>query len=400
MRKVKIYLYALCLIIVTVAVILHPNAVLEASKRGLKMWWEIVFPSLLPFFILSEILIAFGLVAFIGVLLEPLMRPLFNVPGQGGFVWAMGLVSGFPAGAKLTARLRQEKQLTKIEAERLVSFTNSSNPLFIIAAISIGFFENKYLGLLLAICHYLANISVGLIMRFWNKQDDYRHNSQARPSIGRAFEALYLAKEKEKRPFGKILGDAVTRSVETLLLIGGFIILFSVLNQVLSIIHFSDLIAKVIELVLYFFTIDTNLSLPVVAGLFEITLGGKLISSIHSASLFEQLIVTSFILGFSGFSVQAQVASILAETDISFKPFFIGRILQGCFAAFFTVVLFKPLYLNLHSTNEIPTFLHNTTVFVTNLNILKVGPVFTILFLILYIIIYGKRVLNDLSKKS
>ena len=66
------------------------------------MWWEIVFPSLLPFFIVSEMLIGFGVVKFIGVLLEPFMRPLFKVPGVGGFVWAMGMASGFPAGAKFT----------------------------------------------------------------------------------------------------------------------------------------------------------------------------------------------------------------------------------------------------------------------------------------------------------
>ena len=83
------------------------------------------------------------------------MRPLFRVPGVGGFAWAMGMASGFPAGAKITARLRQEGQLTKIEAERLVSFTNSSNPLFIFGAVSVGFFNNAKLGIILAVAHYL-----------------------------------------------------------------------------------------------------------------------------------------------------------------------------------------------------------------------------------------------------
>lgn len=73
--------------------------------------------------------------------MEPLMRPLFRVPGTGGFVWAMGLASGYPAGAKLTARLWKDKRITTIEAERLVAFTNSSNPLFLFGAIAIGFFS-------------------------------------------------------------------------------------------------------------------------------------------------------------------------------------------------------------------------------------------------------------------
>lgn len=95
------------------------------------------------FFILSELLISFGIVRFVGVLLEPFMRPIFRVPGVGGFVLAMGMASGFPSGAKLTTRLRQEGQLTRIEAERLVSFTNSSNPLFIFGAVAVGFFITR-----------------------------------------------------------------------------------------------------------------------------------------------------------------------------------------------------------------------------------------------------------------
>lgn len=146
------------------------EGIFEASLRGLTMWWEIVFPSLLPFFIVSEMLIGFGVVKFIGVLLEPLMRPLFRVPGVGGFVWAMGMASGFPAGAKLSARLRQEGQLTQIEAERLASFTNSSNPLFIFGAVAVGFFHNPQLGVILALAHYLGNICVGLMMRFYGNE--------------------------------------------------------------------------------------------------------------------------------------------------------------------------------------------------------------------------------------
>lgn len=125
----------------TFSLVLHPQAALQASIRGLNIWWEVVFPSLLPFFIIAELLISIGVVKFIGVILEPLMRPLFRVPGIGGFVWAMGMASGFPAGAKLSARLRKSNQLTQIEAERLVSFTNSSNPLFYFRGCFYRFFQ-------------------------------------------------------------------------------------------------------------------------------------------------------------------------------------------------------------------------------------------------------------------
>lgn len=72
----------------TFALLTYPKEALEASVRGLNTWWKVVFPSLLPFFILSELLIGFGVVRFIGSILEPLMRPLFRVPGVGGFALA------------------------------------------------------------------------------------------------------------------------------------------------------------------------------------------------------------------------------------------------------------------------------------------------------------------------
>lgn len=141
-------------------------------------------------------LIGFGVVKFIGVLLEPLMRPLFRVPGVGGFVWAMGMASGFPAGAKLTARLRQEGQLTKTEAERLVSFTNCSNPLFIFGAVSVGFFNNAKLGMILALSHYLGNITVGLFMRFYGKNSKHPSHGKRKlkPSL-RAHYQLFIGQE-------------------------------------------------------------------------------------------------------------------------------------------------------------------------------------------------------------
>ena len=57
------------------ALIIMPEESFEASVRGLDIWLEIVFPSLLPFLIISEMLIAFGVVKFLGVFLEPFMRP-------------------------------------------------------------------------------------------------------------------------------------------------------------------------------------------------------------------------------------------------------------------------------------------------------------------------------------
>ncbi|MDU2065610.1 MAG: hypothetical protein E6713_12350 [Sporomusaceae bacterium] len=77
------YFLALFSCFMTLAMVVYPKEAFESAVMGLNLWWNVVFPALLPFFVLSEILMGFGIVHFIGVLLEPLMRPLFNVPGVG-----------------------------------------------------------------------------------------------------------------------------------------------------------------------------------------------------------------------------------------------------------------------------------------------------------------------------
>ena len=399
LSKIRTIIFAFIITFLTVSLILFPKVALEASIRGLKMWWEVVFPSLLPFFIISELLIAFGVVAFIGVIFEPLMRPIFKVPGVGGFVLAMGMASGYPSGAKLTARLRQEKQITNIEAERLVSFTNSSNPLFIFGAISIGFFHNPKIGILLATAHYLGNIFVGIAMRFHGgkvigESETEKVVKKSKPSIKEAFRQLHRTRLKNNKPFGKLLGDAVSSSVQTLLMIGGFIILFSVLNNILALVNVTTIFASIISILLSIFHLPIDFSFPLISGIFEITLGAKLTSEVANVSLKDQVIVTSFFLAFCGFSVQAQVASILAETDIRFAPFFIARILHAFFAATLAYFLWEPLNKKLSGFHDpsldVPVFapfVEKGLIEKTMDMLATIGPPLTIVFLILYIYI-------------
>ncbi|MBA9024983.1 MULTISPECIES: sporulation integral membrane protein YlbJ [Bacillaceae] len=396
--KIKTIVLAASAIIMAIGLITFPEESFEASIRGLNMWWEIVFPSLLPFFIISELLIGFGVVKFIGVILEPIMRPLFKVPGVGGFVWAMGMASGFPSGAKYTARMRQEKLLTKIEAERLVSFTNYSSPLFMFGAVSVGFFHNSSLGIMLASSHYLGNICVGLLMRFHGKDDDKTSSYYKKaPSIKTALQQMHRTRLNEKRPLGKLLGDAVLSSIHTLLMIGGFIILFSVINKLLFHMNVTSILAQGVIAGLHMIHFPEELSMAFISGLSEITIGSQMTSGVEQATLMQKAIITSFILGFSGFSIQAQVASILAETDIRFSPFFFARIVHGILAATFTFILWKPIYekmgLNGQPSNSNPVFMMNDNGIGFHFyeKIMDYGPLITIAFLTLYFIIGIKR---------
>ncbi|MBB6449403.1 sporulation integral membrane protein YlbJ [Geomicrobium halophilum] len=385
--------------ILAASLMIYPQTSFDASLRGLSIWWEVVFPSLLPFIILSELLIAFGVVSFLGAFMEPFMRPLFKVPGTGGFVWAMGIASGYPAGAKLTTRLWSEKRITTIEAERLVSFTNSSNPLFLFGAIAVGFFHDPALGIVLAFAHYASNFVVGIMMRFHGKEEDSPSvvkDTRSLPSVRAAFQMLHEERLRDNRPIGQKLGDAVQSSVQTLLMIGGFIILFSVLNEVLSLLNVTEALAMLVGVFLYIFQFSSELSVPMVSGIFEMTLGSQL-ASLTNAPLKQQVIVASFMIAFAGFSAQAQAGSILAATDIRFKPFFIARCLQGCFAAIFTYLCWDWLYQPDGITVFTPWSEQSNGQKIWE-TFLSLSPFFTLVMLILSIVIFHKRALRKVPK--
>lgn len=394
-RKFQTILLAIGTIFLTLLLIMFPEQVFDASVRGLNIWWKIVFPALLPFFIMSELLIGFGVVKFIGVLFEPIMRPLFNVPGAGSFAWVMGMASGYPSGAKITTRLREEKHLTQIEAERLVSFTNNASPLFILGALSVGIFNDAKLGVLLATCHYGGNALVGLCMRFHGRTKDKHRKLKQREkvSLSRAFREMHQTRMKDTRPVGKILGDAVVNSIQTLIMVGGFIILFSVLSRLLYMTGITSSISIFFQVVLQTLSLPAELSIPLISGLFEITLGSQLVADIGNISILHVAIIVSFILGFNGFSVQAQVSSIIAKTDIRFTPYFISRLLHGTIASILAVFFFKPIYMNRQTIEDV-TVLHpvQTDGWYNMFNDLaQVGPLLTIISLGVSIIIVFNR---------
>src|SRR5690625_5253816 len=395
---IKTFILATFTLALTFLLIKYPDQSFEASLRGLHMWWEIVFPSLLPFFITAEILIGFGVVTFIGALFEPIMRPIFNVPGVGSFAWIMGMASGYPSGAKISSRLREEKQLTRIEAERLISFTNNASPLFIFGAVSVGFFHDAKLGLLIATCHYLGNTLVGICMRFYRDKTEPKNKTTAQPqfSLKNAFRQMHFTRMNDKRPFGEVIGDSILNSIKTLIMIGGFIILFSVITQLLLVIGITPIIASLLQYGLQILSLPIELALPIIAGMFEITQGAQMASQITTDTMLPKAIVIGFILGFNGFSVHAQVSSIIAKTDIRFTPYVISRLLHGLFASFFTIFLFKRLDLDnqVFHVDDIPfTRDMSSNYWMITLWFMKqIGPFITIIFLAIASLVIYRRI--------
>lgn len=346
-----------------VSLVIYPEAAFQSSLEGLKIWWEVVFPALLPFFIASEILMGFGVVHFLGVLLEPFMRPVFRVPGPGAFVMAMGLASGYPIGAKLTARLREQNLITRTEGERLVSFSNTADPLFMFGAVAVGFFHDVSLGVTIAIAHYSASLLTGFLMRFHEPHGETTPPLETTHEffLLRAVKAMHQARIQDGRSFGTLIGDAVMNSIHTLLMVGGLIIIFSVLIEVMTIINVTAIMGQLFAVVLVPLGLSAELATPLISGFFEITLGTKAASEFKdSLPLVYVIAIASLIIAWSGLCVHAQVASLLSRTDIRYTPYMFARLLHGVLAGVITALVWNPVqqYL-LTSDATIPAFLQH-----------------------------------------
>src|ERR1700730_1596953 len=88
--RVTSLLLACIAALLVVCIIIYPNSVFQSSLNGMSLWWEYVFPALLPFLILTEIMMGSGALHAIGTLLDPLMRFFFRTSGNGGWALAMG----------------------------------------------------------------------------------------------------------------------------------------------------------------------------------------------------------------------------------------------------------------------------------------------------------------------
>lgn len=395
-RLYQLFLPALALII-TITIIRHPDDAFDAAVEGLDVWFNIVLPALLPFFIGSQILMGLGVVHFMGVLLEPFMRPLFNVPGAGSFVMAMGLASGYPIGAMLTGKLTEQGLCNTWEAERLISFTNTADPLFMVGAVAVGMFKDARLGTILALAHYISALLVGILMRFYaidRKTIPLQKSKKKKTILFRGVSELIKARKEDGRPFGKLIGDCITDSINSMLLVLGFIIVFSVIIRIVHVTGFVAKICPFIDKILGFLGINKSLSPAIVSGFFEITLGTQIASKVD-ASLMEQMVVTSSIIAWSGLSVHFQVISMVSNTNIKIYPYLIARVLHSIFAGIVTYLLMT-LPITRFDSFVVPVFSHSPKA--TSESWISIFMTSTKVFLILFIVVLFISILVHLLK--
>ncbi len=321
-KKLSSFILPIFVATFNILILIYPSEIIGAAKHGVSLWLGNVLPSLLPFIIGTNILSQLGVISFLGVLLEPFMQRVFNVPGCSGFALVAGMTSGYPMGAKIVSELYANEELTKTEAEKLLSFVNNSGPLFVIGAVGVSMFQNPMVGYFLLITHYLSAIINGLLFKLYKPSHETRPKESA--ILRRAYKNMVAFRQKNNRSFGAVLGESVRTAMETMLLIGGFIILFCVIVKTLDVTGFVKLTETFFSPVLSALGLSSQLFKGLFLGIFEVTNGAQVLSQQDLS--FQQLLLASAIISFGGLSIHFQAITFLSKTDINIFIYILSKL--------------------------------------------------------------------------
>ena len=313
-RSVRELLCALGLMLAGLGLVLAPDQAMEGAKTGLELCFNVIIPSLFPFFVLSNLVVELGLASCLGRALEPVMRPLFRVSGPCASAVALGFVGGYPVGARTALSLYENGLCSKTEAERLLAFCNNSGPAFILGVVGAGIFGDSQVGLLLYLTHALASLIVGLLFRFYGGAEQ-THASKSHP------------KPIQTVTIPAAFTGAVVRSLQSTLNICAFVVFFSVVLQLLSAYGVFTALANLLALAGF----EQEWARRLVAGLLELSSG---VSSLRgTAQLAGRISMAAFMLGWAGLSVHCQVLSFLVDSGLSAKTYLAGKLCHGLIAA-------------------------------------------------------------------
>ena len=322
-ERVRDAMLGLALLCATLALMLYPQPAMEAARSGLRLCYNVIIPSLFPFFVLSSLVVELGLAGYLGRLLEGLMRPLFRVGGACASAVALGFIGGYPVGAKTAIGLYESGQCTRTEAERLLAFCNNSGPAFILGVVGAGVFASSRVGVLLCAAHALASVCIGILFRFYGRREEGRRGGTAPPFKAQRFTAAFTG--------------AVKNSFLSTLNICAFVVFFTVVIQMLVTSGFLPGLAKALGTVLAPFGMTAEWAQRLLTGVVEISSGVWTLSG--DGTLTGRLTMAAFMLGWAGISVHRQVLSFLGDSGLSPRTYLIGKLLHGGLAALFTAGL-------------------------------------------------------------
>lgn len=321
-------LYGIMLLAFAASIIRYPGESFQAALQGLSIWWNIVFPGLLPFLALSELLFALGFVHAAGVLLEPVMRRLFRLPGCAGWAVALGWTAGFPAGPDAAARLHRDGALTDRQSRRLLALSHMPSPMLMLIVVGAGFLRRPELGMAIAAAVWLSALAAGMLLARLDPVPGPAGVDAPRlklPLAERLASAMQEARRRDGRGFGQAMGESITSSVQRLMTIGGLIIAGAVFIRLLE-----RQLPDVLQFAAYPGFYELHLGAYFAAGRLE-ALGLPLGAASIAAAL-----------AWSGWSGLLASQSAFAGSGPRLLPFAAAKLLHALLAFGMTLLLWKP----------------------------------------------------------
>ena len=299
------------------AMLIFPQAVFSGAEEGLLLWFQIIFPTLFPFLVVTSLLLSSGGLNLITRLFGGLFRRIFRVTQNGAFAVLAGFLCGYPMGAKVTADLLRAEKISDREARYLISFCNNTSPVFIINFIVWKTFGDERLMLPTLLILIGSPVLMSFIFR--------RIYLKGRHPFPEPSAAL---KEKKTRFDFSVLDSCMMNSFEAIVKVGGYIILFSVLLSLLEELSGQHSI------------------LMAAAPALEVTNGILLLSSSVSDPGLRYAAVLG-LTSFGGLCSAAQTQCMLEGTGLSVIPYIIQKLTTAAAASllsFIYLALFSPFH--------------------------------------------------------
>ena len=284
-----------------------PKAVFTGASEGLLLWFQIIFPTLFPFLLITNLLLFTDSIQYISRSIARPLRFLFRVSENGSFAILVGFLCGYPMGAKITADLTDSGRITKAEGHYLLSFCNNTSPVFILNFIVWKTLNRE--DLLFPTLFILMGTPLALSFLF--RKFYLRRASH--------FSDLWVETSQKHKFDFNLLDRCMMDSFDAIVKVGGYIILFSVLLELFQ--------ALPGQIPLLGFLLPT----------LEVTNGILLIHSSGFPDLIEFPAILA-LTSFGGFCSIAQTQCMIQKSGLHLVPYIIEKLATVLVASLLAVL--------------------------------------------------------------
>lgn len=279
----------------------RPYAVASAVAQGLQLCARTMIPSLFPFMVLSELLVSSGLCRRLIRPLGRLLRSLFGVSESGAGAWMMGMLCGFPVGARVAASMYRNGEMDESEFCHVICFCNVPSTAFLVSAVGASMLGDSRLGWCLVGTTLGASVLVGVLLRLYEKR-------------GKVYTLTHRTMPREpRRPAGELIGAAISSAAAAMLQVCATVVIFCALVGTLT--QYAD-----------------ALGLPsalraTVFGLMELSTGASAAASLEGRT--AAAVLCAVLAGWGGLSVHCQILSVCDGCPVPLGRFFLARAWQA-----------------------------------------------------------------------